>query len=49
MFGYFALMLGCRVFKDMLSGGFYRAMLSMRGTSRGPVSVCHKSVFYRNG
>jgi len=28
---------------------FYRAMLCIRGTSRGPVSVCHKSVFYRNG
>jgi len=29
---------------------FYRAMLSIRGTSHGPVSVCvrHKSVFYRN-
>jgi len=34
---------------------FYRAMPRIRGTSRGPVSVrpclsvCHKSVFYRNG
>jgi len=30
---------------------FYRAMLSIRGTSHGPVSVsvCHKSEFYRNG
>ena len=32
---------------------FYRAMLCMRDTSHGPVSVrvcvCHKSVFYRNG
>ena len=32
---------------------FYRAMLCMRGTSHGPVSVCvcvcHKSVFYYNG
>ena len=32
---------------------FYRAMLSIRGTSHGPVSVRpsvrHKSVFYRNG
>jgi len=27
----------------------YRAMLCIRGTSHGPVSVCHKSVFYRNG
>ena len=27
---------------------FYRAMLCIRGTSHGPVSVCHKSVFYRN-
>ena len=29
--------------------GFYRAMLSIRGTSHGPVSVRHKSVFCRNG
>jgi len=32
---------------------FYRAMLSIRGTSHGPVSVRpsvrHKSEFYRNG
>jgi len=32
---------------------FYRAMLCIRGTSLGPVSVSvhvgHKSVFYRNG
>ena len=30
---------------------FYRAMLCIRGTSHAPVSVsvCHKSVFYRNG
>ena len=32
---------------------FYRAMLCIRGTSHGPVSVRlsvrHKSVFYRNG
>jgi len=32
---------------------FYRAMLSIRGTSHGPVSVsvsvCHKSEFYLNG
>jgi len=28
---------------------FYRAMLCVRGTSHGPVSVRHKSVFYRNG
>jgi len=40
---------------------FYRAMLCIRGTSHGPVSVClsvcpsvrlsvrHKSVFYKNG
>ena len=31
---------------------FYRAMLSIRGTSHWPVSVClsvrHKSVFYQN-
>ena len=25
---------------------FYRAMLCMRGTSHGLVSVCHKSEFY---
>ena len=25
---------------------FYRAMLCIRGTSHGPVSVCHKPVFY---
>ena len=25
---------------------FYRAMLCIRGTSHGPVSVRHKSVFY---
>ena len=37
------------------SNSFYRAMLCIRGTSHGPVSVsvsvrvCHKSVFYRNG
>ena len=31
--------------------GFYRAMLCIRGTSHGPVSVsvCHKSEFYYNG
>jgi len=30
---------------------YYRAMLCIRGTSHGPLSVrvCHKSVFYRNG
>jgi len=30
---------------------FYRAMLCIRGTSHGPVSICvwHKSEFYRNG
>ena len=34
---------------------FYGAMLCIRGTSHGPVSVsvclsvCHKSVFYKNG
>jgi len=32
---------------------YYRAMLCIRGTSHGPVSVrlsvCYKSVFYRNG
>ena len=28
---------------------FLRAMLSIRGTSHGPVSVRYKSVFYRNG
>ena len=32
---------------------FYRAMLCIRGTSHGPVSVCvcvrHKSMFYENG
>jgi len=34
------------------SGSFYRAMLCIRGTSHGPVSVClsvsvcHKSEFY---
>jgi len=32
---------------------FYRAMLSIRGTSHGLVAVCvsvrYKSVFYRNG
>ena len=34
---------------------YYRAMLCIRGTSHGSVSicvcvhVCHKSVFYRNG
>jgi len=31
----------------------YRAMLCIRGTSHGPVSVClsvrHKSMFYKNG
>jgi len=25
---------------------YYRAMLCIRGTSHGPVSVCHKPVFY---
>ena len=25
---------------------FYRATLCIHGTSHGPVSVCHKSVFY---
>ena len=31
-----------------LNKGFYRAMLCIRGTSHGPVSVsvCHKSEFY---
>ena len=28
---------------------FYRSMQCIRGTSHGPVSVCHKSMFYRNG
>ena len=35
------------------NSSFYRAMLCIRGTSHGPVSVRlsarHKSVFYRNG
>jgi len=26
--------------------GFYRTMLCIRSTSHGPVSVCHKPVFY---
>jgi len=38
---------------DLLSGRFYRAMLSICGTSHGPVSVRlsvrHKSEFCRNG
>ena len=29
-----------------LKVNFYRAMLCIRGTSHGPVSVCHKSEFY---
>jgi len=33
----------------LLLTGFYRAMLCIRGTSHGPVSVCHKSEFYYNG
>jgi len=37
---------------DLEKNGFYRAMLCIRGTSHGPVSVsvrlsvCHKSEFY---
>ena len=39
--------------RSILSFSFYRAILCIRGTSHGPVSmsvsVCHKSVFYQNG
>ena len=39
--------------RSILSSSFYRAILCIRGTSHGPVSmsvsVCHKSMFYRNG
>ena len=37
---------------DLELSGFYRAMLCIRGRllAMGPCpSVCHKSVFYRNG
>jgi len=38
------------VFLEVCIHIIYRAMLCIRGTSRGPVSVClsvrHKSVFY---
>ena len=42
--------------RNLSHSAFYRAMLSIRGTSHEPVSVCvclclsvcHKSVFYRN-